>query len=95
MLGKTSSPNMATFPSSRRPSLAPSPSMEQDRSSQGSSPAALPPAQAAINFKRRTSVVSTDIGENILDGVVNEGSSFAQLVTRIWTNQILFVVFIF
>ncbi|KAG0289184.1 hypothetical protein BGZ96_007198 [Linnemannia gamsii] len=73
VLGKTSSPNVATFTSTRRPSLAPSPSMEQDRNPQGSSPAALSPAQAAINYKRRTSVVSTDIGENILDGVVNEG----------------------
>ncbi|KAF8946197.1 hypothetical protein BGZ47_001085 [Haplosporangium gracile] len=73
VIGKASPPNVTTFPSSRRPSLAPSPSTEQDGSSQGSGPAVLSPAQAAINFKRRTSVVSTDIGENILDGVVNEG----------------------
>jgi hypothetical protein len=65
--------------------------MEQDGSPQGSSPAALSPVQAAINFKRRTSVVSTDIGENILDGVVNEGSSFAQHVTQIWTQRILLI----
>ncbi|KAG0059009.1 hypothetical protein BGZ89_000791 [Linnemannia elongata] len=72
VIGKTS-PTVATFPSSRRPSLAPPPTTEYDGSPQGSSPVALSPAQAAINFKRRTSVVSTDIGENILDGVVNEG----------------------
>lgn len=72
VIGKTSPPTVVTFPPSRRPSLAP-PTADQDGSPQGSSPAALSPAQAAINFKRRTSVVSTDIGENILDGVVNEG----------------------
>ncbi|KAF9153200.1 hypothetical protein BG015_003904 [Linnemannia schmuckeri] len=73
VIGKVSPPNVATIPCSRRPSLASSPSTEQDGNPQGSSPAALSSAQAAINFKRRTSVVSTDIGENILDGVVNEG----------------------
>ncbi|KAF9141939.1 hypothetical protein BGX30_003748 [Mortierella sp. GBA39] len=73
VIGKTSPPTVAIFPPSRRPSLAPLPTTEQDGSPQGSSPATLSPAQAAINFKRRTSVVSTDIGENILDGVVNEG----------------------
>ncbi|KAG0280479.1 hypothetical protein BGZ95_009966 [Linnemannia exigua] len=75
VIGKSLPPNMTTFPSSRRPSLAPSPTTEQqqDRSSQGMSPATLSPTHSAINFKRRTSVISTDIGENILDGVVNEG----------------------
>ncbi|KAG0380830.1 hypothetical protein BGX24_004374 [Mortierella sp. AD032] len=75
VIGKSSLPNIAAFPSSRRPSLAPSPTtnQRQDGSPQGLSPATLSPAHPAINFKRRTSVVSTDIGENILDGVVNEG----------------------
>ncbi|KAF9935055.1 hypothetical protein FBU30_008548 [Linnemannia zychae] len=68
-----SSPNVATFTASHQPSLAPSLTVEQDGSSKGSSPAIVQPAYAAIGFKRRTSVVSTDIGENILDGVVNEG----------------------
>ncbi|KAF9130528.1 hypothetical protein BGW39_002986 [Mortierella sp. 14UC] len=75
VIDKASPPNVTAFPPSRRPSLVPSPFTEQqqDGSPQGSSPATLSPAHSAINFKRRTSVVSTDIGENILDGVVNEG----------------------
>ncbi|KAG0219402.1 hypothetical protein BGX33_002991 [Mortierella sp. NVP41] len=71
VLGK---PNASASSSSRRPNLAPSPSMEQDGNPQGPSPTNnLSPALSAANFKRRTSNVSTDIGENILDGVVNEG----------------------
>ncbi|KAF9911965.1 hypothetical protein EC991_001412 [Linnemannia zychae] len=73
VIGKSSPPNVAAFPSSRRPSLAPPSTEQQNGSPQGLSPVTLSPAHPAINFKRRTSVVSTDIGENILDGVVNEG----------------------
>ncbi|GJJ77741.1 hypothetical protein EMPS_10100 [Entomortierella parvispora] len=56
--------------SARRPSVASSSSQSSDSEGSDSSVRLTPPP---ANLKRRSSIISADIGENILDGVVNEG----------------------
>ncbi|KAG0259094.1 hypothetical protein BG011_002831 [Mortierella polycephala] len=80
VLGKSSShpsTSMQSSPLSRRPSLAPpcataSTETEASPTSTGQK-RPLSPGLLVLSAKRRSSIVSADIGENILDGVVNEG----------------------
>ncbi|KAF9987507.1 hypothetical protein BGZ75_000550 [Mortierella antarctica] len=75
VLGK---PTPATSPSCRSPSvlspqsLTPASTHNETEPGTGISRSFLSPV-ASMSAKRRSSLVSTDIGENILDGVVNEG----------------------
>ncbi|KAF9190913.1 hypothetical protein BGZ51_008062 [Haplosporangium sp. Z 767] len=80
VLGKSPSHPPApvqSSPLSRRPSLAPSStttSIETEASlTSTGQKKPLSPGLSVLSAKRRSSIVSADIGENILDGVVNEG----------------------
>ncbi|KAG0342904.1 hypothetical protein BG004_005545 [Podila humilis] len=72
--GALSTPSLSVAPS-RRSSLAPpiSPPVSMSSHSDLNVKEFKTPPHAALMAKRRPSLVTADIGENILDGVVNEG----------------------
>ncbi|CAO3569713.1 unnamed protein product [Mortierella alpina] len=75
VLGKpspASSPSCRSSSSLSPQSLTLASTLRETEPSTGVSRSSLSPV-ASMNAKRRSSLVSTDIGENILDGVVNEG----------------------